>query len=40
MTYPGACFGVANNQVQAVDPEGLKEVYGATRDKVLWWPLK
>ena len=22
------------------DPEGLKEVYGATRDKVSWWPLK
>jgi len=26
--------------VQIVDPEGLKEVYGATRDKVAWWPLK
>jgi hypothetical protein len=22
------------------DPESLKEVYGATRDKVSWWPLK
>lgn len=30
----------ANDQVQVVDPEGLKEVYGATRDKVSWWPLK
>ncbi|PZO38827.1 MAG: cAMP-binding protein [Shackletoniella antarctica] len=29
-----------NDQVQVVDPEGLKEVYGATRDKVSWWPLK
>ncbi|MGF1569033.1 MAG: Crp/Fnr family transcriptional regulator [Nodosilinea sp.] len=26
--------------VQVIDPEGLKEVYGATRDKVPWWPLK
>jgi hypothetical protein len=23
-----------------LDPEGLKEVYSATRDKVYWWPLK
>ncbi|HIK45148.1 MAG TPA: Crp/Fnr family transcriptional regulator [Leptolyngbyaceae cyanobacterium M65_K2018_010] len=30
----------ANDQVIVVDPEGLKEVYGATRDKVSWWPLK
>ncbi|MGB5972552.1 MAG: Crp/Fnr family transcriptional regulator [Nodosilinea sp.] len=30
----------ASDQVQVVDPEGLKEVYGATRDKVAWWPLK
>jgi hypothetical protein len=28
------------DQVYIVDPEGLKEVYGATRDKVAWWPLK
>lgn len=26
--------------VYVVDPEGLKEVYGTTRDKVPWWPLK
>ncbi|HEY9811504.1 MAG TPA: Crp/Fnr family transcriptional regulator [Halomicronema sp.] len=26
--------------VRVIDPEGLKEVYGATRDKVAWWPLK
>lgn len=26
--------------VHVVDPEGLKEVYGATRDKVAWWPLR
>lgn len=23
-----------------INPEGLKEVYGATRDKVPWWPLR
>jgi hypothetical protein len=28
------------DQLHIVDPEGLKEVYGATRDKVAWWPLK
>ncbi len=26
--------------VQVCDPEGLKAVYGATRDKVDWWPLR
>lgn len=26
--------------IDIIDPEGLKEVYGATRDKVAWWPLK
>jgi hypothetical protein len=30
----------ASDQIQVVDPEGLKEIYGATRDKVPWWPLK
>ncbi|WP_198808576.1 Crp/Fnr family transcriptional regulator [Leptolyngbya sp. BL0902] len=30
----------ASDLVRVVDPEGLKEVYGATRDKVSWWPLK
>ncbi len=25
--------------ITIIDPEGLKEVYGATRDKVSWWPL-
>ncbi|MBF2099154.1 MAG: Crp/Fnr family transcriptional regulator [Gloeomargaritaceae cyanobacterium C42_A2020_066] len=28
------------DQVAVVDPERLKEVYGATRDKVDWWPLR
>ncbi|NJL84791.1 MAG: Crp/Fnr family transcriptional regulator [Leptolyngbyaceae cyanobacterium SM1_1_3] len=26
--------------VIVADPEGLKAVYGATRDKVSWWPLR
>jgi len=26
--------------VRVADPEGLKEVYSATRDKVAWWPLR
>jgi hypothetical protein len=26
--------------VQVLSPEGLKEVYSATREKVNWWPLK
>jgi hypothetical protein len=28
------------DDIRIADPEGLKEVYGATRDKVAWWPLK
>ncbi|PSN18080.1 cAMP-binding protein [filamentous cyanobacterium CCP5] len=30
----------AADTVTLIDPEGLKAVYGATRDKVAWWPLK
>lgn len=26
--------------IHVLSPEGLKEVYGATRDKVSWWPLR
>lgn len=26
--------------IQVIDPEGLKEVYSSTRDKVSWWPLR
>jgi hypothetical protein len=29
-----------NDFIQIADPEALKEVYGATRSKVAWWPLK
>ena len=31
---------INHDLVQVIDPEGLKEVYGATRDKVAWWPLR
>lgn len=30
----------SEDAVCVADPEGLKEVYGATRDKVAWWPLR
>ena len=30
----------AADLVQVIDPEGMKAVYGATRDKVDWWPLR
>jgi hypothetical protein len=29
-----------NDLIHVIDPEGMKEVYGATRDKVSWWPLR
>ncbi|MGH2413235.1 MAG: Crp/Fnr family transcriptional regulator [Microcystaceae cyanobacterium] len=30
----------SNDIVQVIDPEALKEIYSATRDKVAWWPLR
>lgn len=30
----------AADLVRVCDPEGMKAVYGATRDKVSWWPLR
>lgn len=30
----------ATDLVQVCDPEGMKAVYGATRGKVSWWPLR
>lgn len=32
--------GSQNDLVHVLNPEELKAVYGATRDKVAWWPLK
>ncbi len=31
---------VSTDIVRVIDPEGLKETYSATRDKVHWWPLR
>ncbi len=31
---------VSGDRIEVCDPEGLKGVYGATRDKVAWWPLR
>ena len=30
----------SDDLISVIDPEGLKEVYSTTRDKVSWWPLK
>lgn len=30
----------SSDTVRVLDPEGLKETYSATRDKVYWWPLR
>ncbi|ACK71849.1 putative transcriptional regulator, Crp/Fnr family [Gloeothece citriformis PCC 7424] len=31
---------ISGDLIQVIDPEALKEVYSATRDKVSWWPLR
>lgn len=31
---------LGDDLISVIDPEGLKEVYSATRSKVSWWPLK
>ena len=36
----GQSSDTSDDIVKVVDPEGLKEVYGATRSKVSWWPLR
>jgi hypothetical protein len=30
----------SEDMIRVIDPEGLKETYSATRDKVSWWPLR
>ncbi|MEB3164798.1 MAG: Crp/Fnr family transcriptional regulator [Prochlorothrix sp.] len=30
----------SSDSLYVADPEGMKEVYSATRDKVAWWPLR
>jgi len=32
--------GEKDDLIQVLSPEGLKEVYSATREKVNWWPLR
>lgn len=33
-------YKAQNDLITVIDPEELKVVYGATRDKVSWWPLR
>lgn len=40
LTRANAKTETATDLVQVCDPEGMKAVYGATRDKVSWWPLR
>ena len=37
---PPKASDTSSDTVRVIDPEGLKEVYSATRDKVPWWPLR
>jgi hypothetical protein len=37
---PGRSDDESDDIVRVIDPEGLKEAYSATRDKVNWWPLR
>lgn len=40
LTKPITEGNPSGDLIQVVDPEGMKEVYSATRDKVAWWPLR
>jgi hypothetical protein len=37
---PGKPDDLSGDMVRVIDPEGLKEAYSTTRDKVPWWPLR
>lgn len=37
---PARPIDPSEDTIRVIDPEGLKETYSATRDKVAWWPLK
>jgi hypothetical protein len=37
---PSEASDTSDDLIQVADPEGLKAVYGATRNKVPWWPLR
>jgi hypothetical protein len=36
----GRAKDLSGDTLHVLDPEGMKEVYSTTRDKVAWWPLK
>jgi hypothetical protein len=36
----GRAKDISGDTLHVLDPEGMKEVYSTTRDKVAWWPLK
>mgnify|MGYP001809764051 CR=1 FL=1 len=36
----GTAANTSGDLIRVVDPEGMKEVYSTTRDKVSWWPLR
>jgi hypothetical protein len=40
LTQPITEGNPSGDLIQVVDPEGMKEVYSTTRDKVSWWPLR
>lgn len=40
MVQVGLVQVIEDDLVCVLDPEGLKAVYSATRDKVSWWPLR
>jgi hypothetical protein len=40
LTQPITEGNPSGDLIQVVDPEGMKEVYSSTRDKVSWWPLR
>jgi len=40
LTEPIADGSTSGDLIRVIDPEGMKEVYSTTRDKVSWWPLR
>lgn len=40
LTQPVTNENASGDWLKVLDPEGMKAVYSATRDKVSWWPLR
>ena len=40
LLQPMTEVNTSGDWLKVVDPEGMKAVYSATRDKVPWWPLR